>query len=135
VTYRPSGTLITISAIFRFGKACTDRLYVFNELRGDVFCRKWDEAGVSAPPPGWQSLGTHPPTPWLSDRSGSTRFRVREISVTPAGPWEVFWGREYAGDLCWAGFAIEVDAVRSAAPEITVTCTVELQEDPAEAAA
>ena len=117
---------LAISATFRPRCANTDRFYLFNELRGDVFCGEWNGLYMSAPPPGWKPLGTHLPTPWLSDRSGATRFRLHAVGVTPACPWTIFWGREYTRNLCWAGFAIEIDARTMSNAEITVAYHVEL---------
>ncbi|MDD1674264.1 MAG: hypothetical protein LUQ13_01330 [Methanomicrobiales archaeon] len=128
VTYEPRKDFLVISALFRPGGNRTDRLYLFNELQGDIFCSEWNSGGASGPPPGWKHLGTRLPTPWLSDRDGATRFRLHSVSVSPACPWTLFWGRECTRDLCWAGFAIETDTRDAHAAEITVSYHVELKD-------
>lgn len=58
-------------------------------------------------PPGWEAIDPCDP-PHLFDPIHGLRFAIGGVSAAPPVPTRLFWGRERAGDLCWAGFCLEL---------------------------
>lgn len=83
-------------------------LFIMNELGADFFTAGWRAGRPTAPPPGWQILNQHN-LPFLYSPGKRLRFSLSNISVDQELPFKVFWGREQADSLCWAGFAIQIN--------------------------
>lgn len=81
---------------------------LLNELSADWFTAAVRDGAPAPPPPGWEPLGPGDPPAQLYDPSHGLRFTLTEYSVPPDLPARTFWGRERIGDLCWAGFCLEL---------------------------
>jgi hypothetical protein len=83
-------------------------LYLLNELSAAWFTAGWEEKQLSPPPPGWEKVSlAHLPVS-LVDPVHGIRFSLDKPSVNLPVPLTIFRGREHTGDLCWAGFCIEL---------------------------
>ena len=80
---------------------------LLNELSGGWFIGSVRGGEVGPPPPGWEAIDPCDP-PHLFDPIHGLRFAIGGVSAAPPVPTRLFWGRERAGDLCWAGFCLEL---------------------------
>jgi hypothetical protein len=83
-------------------------LCLLNELSAAWFTAGWDGKRPVSPPPGWEKVSSTQLPVSLVDPVHGIRFFMGELSVSPNVPFTIYRGREYTGDLCWAGFCIEL---------------------------
>ena len=81
---------------------------LLNELSAEWFTAAVRNEAIAPPPPGWEALGLHDPPVYLYDPEHGVRFTLTGPSVFSPVPSRLFWGRERTGDLCWAGFCLEL---------------------------
>lgn len=98
-------------------------LFIMNELGADFFTAGWKAGRPTEPPPGWQILEQHS-LPFLYSPGKRLRFSLFNISVDQELPFNVYWGREHADNLCWAGFAIQLKPADVSIADITCRYTV-----------
>jgi hypothetical protein len=90
-------------------ESCTGslpRIFILNELDGDLFCRSFQHGSPAPPPPGWRTCPDHAV---LSTKEGDICFWITGISVGTGAVWRTFWGRERTDTLRWAGFEVMID--------------------------
>jgi hypothetical protein len=81
------------------------RIFILNELDGDVFSQSLNQDICGPPPSGWRVCPGH--AAFFSKELGIC-FRLTDIAVS-GGSWRLFWGRERNRTLKWAGFEIMID--------------------------
>jgi hypothetical protein len=84
---------------------------LLNELSAAWFTAGWDGERKVPPPPGWEKVRLKQLPVSLIDPVHGIRFFFDAPSVSPPVPFTVYQGRECSGDLCWAGFCIELGPV------------------------
>jgi hypothetical protein len=85
-----------------------DTLCLLNELSAAWFTAGWDGKRRVSPPPGWEKVGSDQLPVSLVDPVHGIRFFMGQPTVSPSVPHTVYRGREQSGDLCWAGFCLEL---------------------------
>jgi hypothetical protein len=85
-----------------------DTLCLLNELSAAWFTAGWDGKRKVTPPPGWEKVGPDQMPVSLVDPVHGIRFFMDRPSVNPSVPYTIYRGREQSGDLCWAGFCLEL---------------------------
>ncbi|MCC7565762.1 MAG: hypothetical protein KO206_05740 [Methanomicrobiaceae archaeon] len=123
--YAVSRGAVTVSCRIRSLQGVLPRIYLLNELAGDTFRAGRDQGSTIPPPPGWQEIGRPLPSPALCDPESTLWFRLASLAVRGDVPARVFWGREDAGDICWAGFEIELAPPRGTATEVDCRYRIE----------
>ncbi len=98
---------------------------LLNELSGEWFDAAVRGGAVGPPPPGWEAIDPADP-PALYDTVHGLRFAISGASVSPPVPTGLFWGRERAGDLCWAGFCLELGPLGGLGEPIVVRYGIDL---------
>jgi hypothetical protein len=83
-------------------------LCLLNELSSAWFTAGWNGRRLAAPPPGWETVSLARMPVSLVDPVHGIRFFIDKPLVSHPVPLAIFLGREYTGDLCWAGFCIEL---------------------------
>ena len=63
---------------------------------------------MATPPPAWEKVGSDQLPVSLVDLVHGIRFFMGHPSVSPSVPYTIYRGREQSGDLCWAGFCLEL---------------------------
>ncbi len=114
-TYRVSGRQVDVLVETSDLPGPRDTLCLLNELSAARFTAGWDGKRPAAPPPGWERVSGDRLPVSLVDPLQGIRFWMDRPSASPDMPLTVFYGREQTGDLCWAGFCIELgppDGVR-----------------------
>lgn len=81
---------------------------LLNELSAEWFTAAVRNEKIVPPPPGWEMIGPHDPEVHLYDPVHGVRFTMTGPSISSPVPSRIFWGRERTGDLCWAGFCLEL---------------------------
>lgn len=82
---------------------------LLNEVSADWFTMAVRGERTAPPPSAWETFSPHDPPDCLYDPVHGIRFTMTRASVSPPPvPWNAFWGRERTGDLCWAGFCLEL---------------------------
>jgi len=108
LTYRVTGHHVEVYAEIHVPIGPQDTLCLLNEVSAAWFTAGWDGKQPAAPPPGWERLRPDQLPVSLVDPVHGIRFFMDQPSVSPPVPFTVFRGREHTGDLCWAGFCIEL---------------------------
>jgi hypothetical protein len=107
-TYRVTGHEVEVRVESSDLPGPRDTLCLLNELSAARFTAGWDGKQPAAPPPGWETVsGDRLPVSLLDPLHG-IRFWMDRPSASLPRPLTVFRGREQSGDLCWAGFCIEL---------------------------
>jgi hypothetical protein len=127
--YTVSLSHIDVACHIRPLQGVLPRVCLFNELGADYFTASWRDGEVLPPPRGWERITGRSPDAWLYDPVHGLRFRIRNVTTGSEVHSRVYWGRERSGDLCWAGFGIELDATRSGIPAMDVQYRVELVQE------
>jgi hypothetical protein len=81
---------------------------LLNELSAAWFTAGWDGERMVSPPPGWEKVRSDQLPVSLVDPVHGIRFFIGQPSVSPPVPFTIYRGREQTGDVCWAGFCIEL---------------------------
>lgn len=92
---------------------CKDyKLFVMNEIGGELFSQAVVDGCEANPPTGWQRLeekGTDDKrSHMLTSASLGVAFYMEEILVPSNIETGLFWGREVSGGYNWAGFESEI---------------------------
>ncbi len=98
---------------------------LLNELSGEWFDASVRGGAVGPPPPGWEAIDLEDP-PGLFDPVHGLRFAFGGATVSPPVPTRLFWGRERAGDLCWAGFCLELGPLAGPREPVVARYGIEL---------
>ncbi len=105
VTYRFNGDKVLVScSIHPLGEHFTSA-FILNELAADTFTHAFSGGVVIPPPSGWLQFE---PGCELYDPVRQIRFSISYTDRERSIPGKLFWGREYTGELRWAGFGIEI---------------------------
>jgi hypothetical protein len=107
-TYRVTGHNIEVHAEIQGPIRPQGTLCLLNELSAAWFTAGWDGKQPVSPPPGWEKVSIARLPVSLVDPVHRIRFFMDKPSVSLPVPITIFLGREYSGDLCWAGFCIEL---------------------------
>ncbi len=81
------------------------KLYILNELGGNIFDRSLFNDEIKEPLTGWEKAQGKCE---LYSSIYGLSFSVREDQIPENVSSSLFWGRENIGDVCWAGFEIEL---------------------------
>lgn len=106
-TYRVKGQGVDVAVESDIPSKAGSNLCLLNELSAAWFTHGWD-GNPTPPPPGWERVAAGSLPVSLFDPVHAIRFFLNPPIALPHAPFTVFRGREYTGDLCWAGFCIEV---------------------------
>ena len=107
-TYRVTGQKVEIQVESTMTVRPKDTLCLLNELSAAWFTAGWDGNRTVSPPPGWEKVGSDQMPVSLVDPIHGIRFFMDRPSVSPSVPHTIYRGREQSGDLCWAGFCLEL---------------------------
>ncbi|MGB9176123.1 MAG: hypothetical protein WCB46_05230 [Methanoregula sp.] len=107
-TYRVTGHHVAVHVEIQDLPGPQHTLCLLNELSAAWFTAGWEGKQRSAPPPGWEKVSPAQLPVSLVDPVHGVRFSMGNLSVSPPVPLTIFRGREHTGDLCWAGFCIEL---------------------------
>jgi hypothetical protein len=108
VTYRVNGDQVDVSAEIHTPVDTGEIVCLLNEVSAAWFTAAVRDETIVAPPPAWEMIDPqHPPVP-LYDPLHGIRFSITPPSLSSPVPARLFWGREHTGDLCWAGFCLEL---------------------------
>jgi hypothetical protein len=107
-TYTITGQNVEISVESTMPFRSKDTLCLLNELSAAWFTSGCDGDRMAAPPPGWEKVGSDQLPVSLVDPVHGIRFSMGKPSVNPYVPHTIYRGREQSGDLCWAGFCLEL---------------------------
>jgi len=107
-TYRVTGHHADVHVESDMQFRPNDTLCLLNELSAAWFTAGWDGKRTVSPPPGWEKVGSDQLPVSLVDPVHGIRFFMDQPSVSPSVPYTVYRGREQSGDLCWAGFCLEL---------------------------
>jgi len=83
------------------------RVFLLNELGGDIFCRSVRNGSPAPPPSGWRAYTDHSSV--LCSQHRDICFRLSDVVVGCNASFRLFWGRERTDSLRWAGFEIMID--------------------------
>jgi hypothetical protein len=81
------------------------KLFVMNELGGNIFDMGIIDGRTVEPPFGWQKMDN---CPELYSSLQSLAFTICEDDIPDKFSSRLYWGREMAHDICWAGFESEI---------------------------
>ena len=107
-TYRVTGPHVEVHVEMNVAVRHQDTLCLLNELSAAWFTAGWDGKRTASPPPGWEKVSSTQLPVSLVDPAHGIRFFMGQPSVNPPVPFTMYRGREHTGDLCWAGFCIEL---------------------------
>jgi len=107
-TYRVTGHHVEVHAEIDVPIGKQGILCLLNELSAAWFTAGWDGKQPARPPPGWEKVSPDQVPVSLLDPVHGIRFFMGKPSVSTPVPFSIFRGRECTGDLCWAGFCIEL---------------------------
>jgi hypothetical protein len=107
-TYRINGLHVDIHVESPMVAGPHEILCVLNELSGAWLTAGWDGNRQVPPPPGWKEISRAQMPVSLVDPVHGIRFCLEKPVLDPPVPYRIYQGRENKGDLCWAGFCIEL---------------------------
>lgn len=85
------------------------KVFILNELGADYFKNGIENGKIIPPPMGWKYIASGPGSVAFYSPDDDFSFLISEINTRDLIPYKVFWGREKAKDLSWAGFELELD--------------------------
>ena len=106
--YRVTGNTVEVQVEINAPVRPQDTLCLLNELSAAWFTVGWDGKRPVSPPPGWEKVSSAQLPVSLVDPVHGIRFFIGQPSVSPPVPFTIYRGREHTGDVCWAGFCIEL---------------------------
>ena len=120
--YRISGHHVDIHVPGGVQVGPDETLCLLNELSAEWLTSGWEDRHQVPPPPGWKEVFPAELPVSLVDPFHRLRICIDKPVINPPVPYRIYQGRENAGDLCWAGFCIEVGPVQGSQklPEIQV---------------
>ena len=107
-SYRVSGNNVEVQVEVMTPVMPQDTLCLLNELSAAWFTAGWDGERQVSPPPGWEIVSSAQLPVSLVDPEHGIRFFLGRPSVSSPSPLCIYRGREQTGDVCWAGFCIEL---------------------------
>ena len=107
-TYRVTGNRVEVQVIPDLRLMPQDTLCLLNELSAAWFTAGRDGEEPAPPPPGWEEVRSGQLPVSLVDPAHGIRFSLDSPSTKPPAPFTIWRGREQTGDLCWAGFCIQL---------------------------
>jgi hypothetical protein len=107
-TYRVTGQTVEIQVESTMPVGPGETLCLMNELSAAWFTAGWDGKQKVPPPPGWEKVRSDQLPVSLLDPVHGIRFFLDRPRVSPSVPHTIYRGREQSGDLCWAGFCLEL---------------------------
>jgi hypothetical protein len=107
-TYWVTGNIVEVQVEINAPVGPQDTLCLLNELSAAWFTAGWDGERTVSPPPGWEKVSSAQLPVSLVDPVHGIRFFLGQPSVSPPVPFTIYRGREQTGDVCWAGFCIEL---------------------------
>jgi hypothetical protein len=107
-SYRVTGNTVEVQVEIITPVMPEDTLCVLNELSAAWFTAGWDGKRPVSPPPGWEKVSSAQLPVSLVDPEHGIRFFMGRPSSIPPVPLSIYQGREQSGDVCWAGFCIEL---------------------------
>ena len=121
-TYRFNGDNVEVScSICPLGEHFTS-VVILNELAADTFTHAFSCGEATPPPSGWLQFE---PGCELYDPVQQIRFGISYAADGRSVPGKLFWGREYTGELRWAGFGIEIPG--NEASDEPLSCSYEVR--------
>jgi hypothetical protein len=112
VTYHQKAEAVEVECSIRSLEGPLPEICVMNEVGADHFNSSIQGGTVGKPPSGWCELPLHQPFAALWDPLARTAFFIDRIECEEGMDVSLFWGREKAKDLCWAGFEIKLRNVQ-----------------------
>lgn len=97
---------ITVSCAIQSCGGDLPRIFILNELGGDLFCRSLCRGSIAPAPSGWRAYTDHSV---LCSRHRDICFHISDVAVKGNASFRLFWGRECTDSLRWAGFEIMID--------------------------
>ncbi|MGB5822911.1 MAG: hypothetical protein WBH44_02470 [Proteocatella sp.] len=97
---------------------CKDyKLFVMNEIGGELFSQAVVDGGEASPPTGWQRVEKSgiddKRSHMLTSASLGVAFYMEELEVPKNIESKLFWGREVSGGYNWAGFESEIKCLEN----------------------
>jgi hypothetical protein len=126
-TYSIDGSAVEIICRIQSRDKGLPIIFLLNEAGADAFVAAWSGDRVVDPPCGWEPYPL-PEERWLYDPSRKLHFRITIEEVSEGLTADLFWGREQAGDLCWAGYGIRMIPQRPL-PEASCRYTVAFNQE------
>jgi hypothetical protein len=113
VTYHQKADVVEVECSIRSLEGpLPPEICVMNEVGADHFNSSIQAGTVGNPPSGWCELPLHQPFAALWDPRARTAFFIDRIECEEGMDVSLFWGREKAKDLCWAGFEVKLRNVQ-----------------------
>ncbi len=106
--YRVTGNTVEVQVEINAPVGPQDTLCLLNELSAAWFTAGWDGKQMISPPPGWEKVRSDQLPVSLVDPVHGIRFFMGQPSFSPSVPFTIYRGREQTGDVCWAGFCLEL---------------------------
>lgn len=112
MTYVVKGDHVDVRAEVRPPLQPGSIICLLNELSAEWFTKAVRNETVVPPPPAWEKITKKNPPASLYDPVHKIRFALTQPPVSSSAQSSVtsniYWGREHMGDLCWAGFCLEL---------------------------
>lgn len=108
VTYLRRSDSVSVECTVTSLEGPLPEISVMNEVGADHFDASIRSGTVRDPPSGWCGLPLRQPCPALWDSRSQTAFTIDRIECEEGMDVSLFWGREKAKDLCWAGFEVKL---------------------------
>jgi hypothetical protein len=108
ITYRPETDAVTVECSISSLEGPLPEMCVMNEVGADHFDASINAGEVGKAPSGWSQLPMDLPSPALWNSRTGASFFIDRIECEEGMDVGLFWGREKAKDLCWAGFELKL---------------------------
>jgi hypothetical protein len=108
ITYHPRADAVEVKCSIRSLKGPLPEICVMNEVGADHFDASIQAGAIGKAPSGWCELPMRLPSPALWDAKTRTAFFIDRIECDEGMDVSLFWGREKAKDLCWAGLELKL---------------------------
>lgn len=112
VAYHQKEGAVEVECLIRSLEGPLPQISVMNEVGADHFDSSLQDGRVGKPPSGWCELPLNRPSAALWDPRARTAFTIGSIECEEGMDVSLFWGREKAKDLCWAGFEVKLRNVQ-----------------------
>ena len=112
IKYQQQGHALEIECVITARQQKLPQVCLLNELGADFFSRGWRGGQFILPPSGWEQVPAMMDPTWLCDPDSGWAFSISGLEVEGEAKARLYWGREEAPNLCWAGFIIELTPYR-----------------------